>query len=167
MYDEFLELYREMKEQILVLASCKKLVLTRVKHGTEEEIKHCIKWLTVIRKSRTYFEAVQRNKELPPERLRRYKMLNMIKDFPEVGYRRRAMKALRDVWVDTMPEIIRRKDAKESADQQTSGSNGECNSGSAGDDQEADSSTSGGTHCDGSDNEHADLEGSVHDRGCQ
>lgn len=97
-----------MKVEILTEVKAKPLVLTRVKHADEVEKAKCLAWLRIIRARREYFEAKQRNKELPVELLATYKVQDMM-DFPEVKYRKEAFKVLRKMWEDTMPEILRRK----------------------------------------------------------
>ena len=112
MYDDFKELYFFMREEVLSHARCKPLTLSRLKATDEDDQEHCLNWLKVIQDSDTYRQVIRRLKDLPDSRLEFYKMNNMM-SLPEVKYRREALKEMRQLWVDTMPELVRRKEREE------------------------------------------------------
>ena len=109
MYEEFKELYHEMRSELLISVRASRLVMARVKDS--DEITDCILWLRMVRSSPEYIVAKQRLKEVSDDMLTRYKAQGMM-DFPEIAYRKKAFKDLRNMWDNSMPSILRRTNGK-------------------------------------------------------
>jgi len=107
MYEEFRELYMEMKSELLDIVRCKPLVLSRLKDADDQEKP--LRWLRLIRASDLYKTAKQRYKEVDADRYTYYKMRDLL-HLPEIGFRRRSFKELKQLWETTMPEVVRRKE---------------------------------------------------------